>query len=64
MFEINFFNAERMGTFWEFVRALLEGVSLPIMMVFAVTALSFFIPMIVKAFRKSDEEKDYEYREF
>ncbi|WP_117161266.1 hypothetical protein [Paraliobacillus sp. X-1268] len=65
MFEINFFNAERMATFWNYSKYLLEGVSLPIMIAFAITALGIFLPMIIKAFKKSDEEEqDFEYREF
>ena len=61
---LNFFTAERMSTFWEYVRMLLESVS-PVVMIFAaLAALGFFITIVVRAMNKAEDDQDFDYREY
>jgi hypothetical protein len=56
--QINFFNAENLSLFWEYVRMLLAGVSPGILITFAVVAVGWLLRIIVQSFRKSGEDDD------
>lgn len=62
--DLTFFTAERMSTFWGYVRMLLESVSPIVMIVAALGALGIFITIIVKAMNKAEDDQDFEYREY
>ncbi|WP_033193712.1 hypothetical protein [Amphibacillus jilinensis] len=65
--EINFWSQDNMLEFWRYVRFLLSEVSPGVMLAFAVTAVSFLIPVVFRAFKKSDDDlasRDYELREY
>lgn len=52
--------------FWNYVKFLLEEVNPFVMISFALMAVGLLIPIIVKAFKKSDDDldHDFEYREY
>ena len=56
--EINFFNAENMALFWEYVRMLLKGVAPGVLIVFATIAVGWLLKIIVQSFRQSGEDDD------
>ena len=55
--QINFFNSANMTLFWSYVKMLLQGISPGIMLVTGTVAVGFLLVIIIKAFRKTDEEK-------
>ncbi|SEO80471.1 hypothetical protein SAMN04488134_11358 [Amphibacillus marinus] len=63
---MNFWTQENMLEFWGYVRMLLETAGPGVMLAAAVAAVGFLIPIIINAFKKAntDDEQDYEYREY
>lgn len=67
MFNIDFFNADNMNLFWQYVQSLLKTVSPAVMLWAALCAVGLLIPIIIKAFRKADEDdedEDFEYKQY
>ncbi|AIF45723.1 hypothetical protein [Virgibacillus sp. SK37] len=56
--KITFWNDSTMSEFWGYVRMLLEGIQPGVMLVAAVAAAGLLLGIIVKAFRKSDQDED------
>lgn len=56
--EINFFTAENMTEFWGYVKMLLSEISPGVMLVTSTAAVGFLLVIIIKAFRKSDEDEN------
>lgn len=66
--DLTFFTGARMAQFWEYVKALLEVVAIPVLIVVAIVAVGYLLGIIVNAFqateKKKDKDDDYEYREY
>lgn len=55
--KITFFSAANMSEFWGYVGMLLKGISPGVMLVTGTAAVGFLLVIIIKAFRKSDEDE-------
>lgn len=57
---IDFWSNDNMGTFWGFVRMLLELVQPGVMIFVATLGVGLLISIIVKAVRKADKDEEDE----
>lgn len=65
--DLTFFTAARMAQFWEYVKALLEVVAIPVMIVLAIVAVGYLLGIIISSFQATDKKKDesdYDYEEY
>lgn len=62
--EIDFWSADNMGEFWNYVKMILEGVSPGIMISVAVAAVGLLLGIVVKSWRKASKDEDDDDIEF
>lgn len=65
--QITFWNDNTMMEFWENIKMLLTAIQPGIMLTVAIVLAGFLIGMVVRMFRKTDEEeheKDFEIKRY
>lgn len=66
MYEITFFNDERMGEFWLMVEGLLKFAAPSVLIFVAISGVGMLLMIVIKSFRRAsnseDDDKDFDIK--